>query len=197
MDKYKLKSFNSEHTASNEISIDCNKIWTILHKVQHTRKGYVLILKYEGRKTTVKYDYPTSEAYVDKMLGTLMLDTRTLICSKTKCIRHQFHSHQQMTYYNYNKIQKFKNENYLQNINQIVDIVREVKIKQPRKHFLIRNIINRSNRKRFLQTTTRNENCPYCHDPKIRGLKHTHFLKSSETTVNQETKKFKINQNWS
>ena len=131
------------------------------------------------------------------MLDTLMLDTRTLICSKTKCIRHQFHSHQRMTNYNYNKIKKFKNENYLQNINQIADsiiqlftIVIQEKIKQPRKqHSLIRNIINRSNRKRFLQTTTRNENCPYCHDPKIRGLKLTHFLKSTETTVNQEKKK--------
>ena len=116
-----------------------------------------------------------------------MLDTRTLICSKTKCIRHQFHSH-------YNKIKKFKNGNYLHNINQIANsiiqlftMVREEKIKQPRKqHFLIRNIINRSNRKRFPQTTTRNENCPYCHAPKIRGLKHTHFLKSTERTVNQK-----------
>ena len=74
-----------------------------------------------------------------------MLDTRTLIFLKIKCIRHQFHSHQRMTNYNYNKIKKFKNENYLQNINQIADsiiqlftIVRDEKIKQPRKqHFLI------------------------------------------------------------
>ena len=78
-----------------------------------------------------------------------MLDTRTLICSKTKCIRHQFHSHQRMANYNYNKVKKLKNDNYLQNINQIVDsiiqlftMVREEKIKDPRKqHFLIRNII--------------------------------------------------------
>ena len=63
MDKYKLKLINSEHTASKEISIDCNKIRTILHEVQHTRKGYVLILKHEGRKTTTKYDYPTSEVH--------------------------------------------------------------------------------------------------------------------------------------
>ena len=40
MDKYKFKSIDSEHTASKEISIDCNKIRTILHEVQHTRKGY-------------------------------------------------------------------------------------------------------------------------------------------------------------
>ena len=71
MDKYKLKSINREHTASKEISIDCNKIRTILHKVQHTIKSYVLILKYEGRKTAVKDNYPTSEVHVDKMLDIL------------------------------------------------------------------------------------------------------------------------------
>ena len=62
-----------------------------------------------------------------------------------------------MTNYNYNKIKKFKNENYLQNINQIADsiiqfftIVIEEKIKQPRKqHFSIRNIFNRSNGRDF------------------------------------------------
>jgi hypothetical protein len=185
MDKKLLKPI--EHT--NETGkIDCNNIKKTPLKIEYTQWGkYVLTIKQNGKKTTVKYKYPTSEVHGDKyMLDKLLLDARTYICCTNKCSLHYSRSHKRMTIHNINKIKKHNNDNYLKivqitadKIIQLLASINEVTIR--RKIPLLKNIAIKLRLHKEKKTKSYIENCSYCLNPKLKGLKHTHFIKSNNT----------------
>lgn len=198
MDKKKLIK---EHTVNK---IDCNKIKTLTHKIKYTKKdNYVLSLELNGKKAIVKYKYPTSEVHVDKiMLDKLLLDIRTYICYSTKCILHKSRTHQRMTNYNMNKIEKLTNKNYVQiiqliaeNIIKLLTTSTEDETKPSiKKHFSFKNITSKFSRNKNQQTSYL-KNCAYCNNQKMNGIKHTHFIKSNSTTYEQKPIPSKIKYN--
>lgn len=192
MDKKLLKQIKDTNAIEK---LECNKIKIPTLKLEYTLwNKYVLTTIHNGKKTTVKYNYPTSEVHVDKyMLDKLLLDARTYICFNNKCSLHHSRSHKRMTIFNMNKIKKHNNHNYLkivqltaEKVIQLHATINEETIKQKsRKTALLKNFTITFRLNKQKETSKYTENCIYCNNPKLKGLKHTHFIKSNKTLDSQ------------
>lgn len=154
------------------IKIDCFKIQQVLKTSHEIQK--------------LKCITPTLEVHGDvKAFNTIQLDIRTYICAHGKCNLHFNRSHRRISDYNLKKIQR----NNLDYNNYITEKASEVI-----NSWILININNDQNNIR--KHKKRNINvkkqivmgCHYCLNPKLLGMKHTHFIRQTTTEINKTIK---------
>lgn len=158
MDKRKLISSKEEQST---MKVDCSIIETYL---LHSTKNHT--------RNTVFLD-PTSEVHGDLIItDKLIQDVRTYICVHGKCKQHYKRSHRRISNYIWNKMQT--NQSNLFNIatNLAEDIIKNT------------NTISSTHTTQKISKVK----CDFCHYPKVKGIKHQHFLKASTVTNIEDTK---------
>lgn len=157
------------------MKIDCFNIKTQLQQV---------LKIHEIQK--LKCITPTSEVHGDvKAFNTTQLDIRTYICAHGKCNLHFNRSHRRISDYNLKIIQR----NNLDYTNYIAEKASEVI-----NSWIQMNTKNTLNNKSLHKERSINVNkqivmgCHYCLNPKLLGMKHTHFIRQTTTEINGTTK---------
>lgn len=143
------------------MEIDCNLI-----------KIYLQLLDKSQIINAIR-SHPTLEVHGDEILKSkLTQDVRTYICYQGKCKLHYKRSHRRISTYNWKKLEKMN--------SNLVNIA--IKFAE--------QIITESKEKSNIEPIKRSKKiCDICHYPKIRGIKHQHFIKESTDNKDMDTQR--------
>lgn len=127
----------------------------------------------------------TSEVHENNVLAEKFIkDIRTYICSHGKCLQHYNRSHRRISIYNWKKIQTLT-----ANTNLITRTAIDI----------LNTMTQDTKTSTYIESTSTAHqtkvNCIYCCNPKLKGIKHIHFIKderdnnfnSNNTKTSQES----------
>lgn len=146
--------------------IDCKKIKQLLENHHYN-------VNTQHNQNNIQSDEtpPTSEVHEKATLAeSMLLDLRTYICAHGKCRFQYNRSHRRISYYNWIKMQKNKTD-----LRKIINLAQKITTPETSHNELGKGMIKTAS-----SSQKTNMKCIYCLDPKLKGVRHTHFIKSEQ-----------------
>lgn len=149
-----------------EEKVNCSNIKQLIKKHNHTnyKTNNQANIRNEKQPSTLEVH---EEPFFEE---SMLLDLRTFICAHGKCQLQHKRSHRRISDYNWKKM--LKSEIYLLNIAMLAQKL----ITTNKSHELNELVTSKINTNKTNTQQIKTE-CVYCHNPKLKGRKHTHFIK--------------------